>query len=90
MTCPTDRRTRSRRRRSGDRTDCDTIFGRFLDHFPYFGMRGENDARAVNDAYTETIARYRAAFGEPPADTWISADATARCKRTACKPQKCR
>jgi hypothetical protein len=72
------------------RADCDTIFGRFLDHFPYFGMRGESDARALNDAYAETIARYRAAFGEPPADTWISANATARCKRTACKPQKCR
>ena|ERR1039457_779675 len=72
------------------RQDCEAIFGRFLDHFPYFGMRGEEDARALNDAYFETIERYRKAFGEPPADTWITIDASSRCKRTACKPQKCK
>ena len=71
------------------REDCDRIFGRFLDHFPYFGMRDEADAQALQDAYAETIERYRAAFGEPPADTWISAEAS-KCKRTACKPQKCK
>ncbi len=72
------------------REDCEAIFGRFLDHFPYFGMRGEEDARALNDAYSHTLDRYREAFGEPPADTWITIDASSRCKRTACKPQKCR
>src|SRR5262249_27325823 len=53
--------------------DCDAIFGHFLHHFPYFGMRGDDDAQALNDAYVETIARYRDAFGEPPEGTWISA-----------------
>jgi len=48
------------------REDCEAIFGRFLDHFPHFGMRGEDDARALEDAYVETIDRYREAFGEPP------------------------
>lgn len=71
------------------RADCAAIFGRFLDHFPYFGMRGEDDAQALNDAYADTLWRYRDAFGEPPVDTWISSDA-AKCGRTACKPQKCR
>jgi hypothetical protein len=42
-----------------------------------------------DDAYAETLWRYRDAFGEPLADTWISSDA-AKCGRTACKPQKCR
>jgi hypothetical protein len=72
------------------RGDCDVIFGQFLDHFPYFGMRGEQDAQDLEDAYCDTLDRYREAFGEPPADTWISPDATMRCKRTACKPQQCR
>jgi hypothetical protein len=72
------------------REDCDAIFGRFLDHFPYFGMRGEEDAQALHDAYADTLDRYRDAVGEPPADTWITVDASAKCKRTACKPQKCR
>ena len=71
------------------RKDCAAMFGKFLDHFPYFGMRDAEDAQALEDAYADTIERYRAAFGEPPAGTWISADA-ARCKRTACKPQKCK
>lgn len=72
------------------RADCETIFGGFLDHFPYFGMRGEDDARDLKDAYVETIDRYRESFGEPPRDTWMTLDASAKCKRTACKPQKCR
>jgi len=72
------------------REDCDRIFGRFLDHFPYFGMRDARDAQDLEDAYADTVDRYRAAFGDPPTDTWISVDATSRCKRTACKPQKCR
>jgi hypothetical protein len=72
------------------RQDCDAIFGSYLDHFPYFGMRGKDDAQALEDAYAETIERYRDAFGEPPSDTWITIDASSRCKRTACKPQKCK
>jgi hypothetical protein len=72
------------------RRDCDAIFGRFLDHYPYFGMRGEDDAQALVDAYAETLDRYREGFGEPPAETWIAApEDRSRC-RTACKPMKCR
>lgn len=69
--------------------DCDAIFGGYLHHFPYFGMRGDADARALQDAYAHTIERYREAFGEPPAGTWIVGDAS-KCSRTNCKPQKCR
>lgn len=72
------------------RDDCQAIFGRFLDHFPYFGMRGPEDAQALNDAYADTLRRYREAFGEPPEGTWVAADASGRCKRTACKPMRCR
>jgi hypothetical protein len=70
------------------REDCQAIFGRFLDHFPYFGLRGPDDAQALLDAYAETLARYEEAFGEPPADTWISVSRR-RC-RTACRPMRCR
>ena len=68
--------------------DCERILGRFLHHFPYFGLRGEQDAQDLVDAYADTLERYRGAFGEPPPDTWISRDAS-RC-RTQCKPQKCK
>ena len=53
-------------------------------------MRGDDDALALHDAYADTLQRYREAFGEPPPDTWISVDAASKCKRTACKPQKCK
>jgi hypothetical protein len=52
-------------------------------------MCGDDDAAALNDAYVDTLARYRAEFGEPPADTWIARHASS-CKRTNCKPQKCK
>jgi len=71
------------------RNDCDAIFGRFMDHFPYFGMRGPEDAQDLADAYDETLECYREAFGDPPADTWISTEGSSRC-RTGCKPVKCR
>jgi hypothetical protein len=69
--------------------DCEQIFGSFMHHFPYFGMRGDDDAQALADAYGDTLRRYRAAFGEPPEDTWVSPDARRRC-RTQCKPMRCR
>ena len=69
--------------------DCDAIFGRFLDHYPYFGMQSRAEAQELSDAYSDTIEIYEHDFGTPPEGTWISADA-AKCKRTACKPQKCK
>jgi hypothetical protein len=68
------------------RQDCDVIFGEFFDHFPYFGMRGEEDVENLLDAYVDTLAKYRAAFGEPPAGAWGLGGAS-KCDRTNCKPQ---
>ena len=69
--------------------DCDRTFGFFLHHFPYFGMRGEQDAADLMDAYDLTVARYEAAFGNPPEGVWRP-ELAGRCKRTNCKPQRCR
>ena len=69
--------------------DCQRLFGAFMHHFPYFGMRGPDDEQALHDAYGATLERYRDAFGEPPAETWVSPDARRRC-RTQCRPMRCR
>ena len=45
--------------------DCRMIFGRFLHHFPYFGMRGEQDAKDLRQAFSETRALFEKEFGEP-------------------------
>ncbi len=58
--------------------DCNQTFGYFLHHFPYFGMRGPEDARALGDAYDETLLLYEKHFGPPPADLWLRSGA-ARC-----------
>jgi hypothetical protein len=36
------------------RTDCDQVFGRFMDHFPYFGFRGQDDRRAWRADFART------------------------------------
>ena len=70
-------------------SDCERIFGSFMHHFPYFGLRGEADAMALESAYDRTLELYEDAFGEPPEATWTSADASSRCRR-ACAPMRCK
>ena len=51
---------------AGYRDDCDAIFGRFLDHFPYFGIRGDEDAQALHDAHADTARALPGAGGPVP------------------------
>ena len=43
--------------------DCDKVFGYFLHHFPYFGMRGAEDAANLAKAAETTRRLYRQEFG---------------------------
>ena len=45
--------------------DCERIFGRFVHHFPYFGMRDESDARELQEAYKMSAGLYETEFGQP-------------------------
>lgn len=45
------------------REDCQTLFGHFLDHYPYFGMAGENDRQALEESFSETQALWVKHFG---------------------------
>lgn len=44
--------------------DCQTTFGRFVHHFPYLGMRGEEDARLLQTSFASTKSLYERVFGE--------------------------
>ena len=44
--------------------DCENVFGYFLHHFPYFGMRGEDDAAALRAASERMHEIYAREFGE--------------------------
>ena len=45
------------------REDCQNIFGFFLDHFPYFGMRSDDDRIALDTSFQRTAEIYQAEFG---------------------------
>jgi hypothetical protein len=44
--------------------DCQNVFGYFLHHFPYFGMRGEEDAANLAEAGRTTKRLYEEEFAE--------------------------
>ncbi|HEY0819955.1 MAG TPA: hypothetical protein VGD46_14320 [Rhizobacter sp.] len=56
--------------------DCEAIFGYFLHHYPYFGLRGEDDAKALQSAFATTQALYAQEFGEAGGAqaTWCGAE----------------
>lgn len=46
--------------------DCQNVFGYFLHHFPYFGMRGDEDRQNLLDASGQTWDLFRTHFNEDP------------------------
>jgi hypothetical protein len=44
--------------------DCENVFGYFLHHFPYFGMRGEQDAADLEAASARMHELHEREFGE--------------------------
>ena len=68
--------------------DCNGIFGRFLHHFPYFGLRGEEDARDLREAAANTKLLYRQTFGEGTPGSQ-KADCQTGCGNVVCKPGTC-
>ena len=49
--------------------DCERVFGFYLHHFPYFGLRGADDAAALAGAGERTRELYVAEFGAAPGRT---------------------
>jgi len=55
--------------------DCERVFGHYLHHFPYFGLRGEQDEKDLKNAFEKTKEYYLQSFGEDlarnrEADCW--------------------
>lgn len=62
--------------------DCDQFLGYMLHHFPYFGMRSEEDARNLRQAWEKTLAFYESTFGEvAPSDLWPKSNRCPNCGR---------
>jgi hypothetical protein len=48
------------------REDCESVFGRFIDHYPYFGIYGAEDYQSLKSAFAETVTLYEHHFGTFP------------------------
>lgn len=74
--------------------DCQGVFGYFLHHFPYFGLRGEEDRKNLVDASKETWDLFRSHFAEEPpilqgGSRASICDSTPSCSGTGCTGGKC-
>jgi hypothetical protein len=56
--------------------DSHTVFGEYFHHFPYFGMRGEQDEQNLNESFETTKHLYEETFGES-----ILREGRSSCKR---------
>ena len=50
--------------------DCESIFGSFLHHYPYYGMRDGKDLVDLENSWINTRNTYERHFGDPPDDLW--------------------
>ena len=67
--------------------DSDKLFGGYFHHFPYFGLRGDEDEKQLKASFEETKLLYEKTFGESlirgnAGDCWH--DCQGRC-HNACK-----
>lgn len=68
-------------------SDSERVFGGYFHHYPYFGLRGDDDAKQLKSSFEKTKSHYEHTFGEPMArggesDCWHDCDG--RCWH-ACK-----
>ena len=59
--------------------DCDKVFGKFLHHFPYWGMRGDDDAKDLQESFARTLEIYERTVGPVPAEFWKAAGRCPNC-----------
>ena len=67
--------------------DCQHVFGYFLHHFPYFGMRDDEDAANLAEAAANTRRLYQTEFGGADVSnaSYCAATASSYCARVADK-----
>jgi len=70
------------------REDCEYVFGYFVHHFPYLGMRGDDDAQLLCASFDETMNLYLAEFGELAFDKEEFDSSTCNSQGN-CWPEKC-
>lgn len=67
--------------------DCDLVFGEYLHHFPYFGLRSEQDEKELNEGFELTKKLYKHHFN---VDYLADNAKEAGCGRCSGGPSSCR
>ena len=65
------------------REDCQQVFGRFIDHFPYFGIYGKEDYKNLQNTFAKTRSLYEQHFGAYPSSSPL-VNMASRCEDHAC------
>ncbi|MEX1086972.1 MAG: hypothetical protein WD312_01060 [Candidatus Paceibacterota bacterium] len=68
--------------------DCQQVFGHMLHHFPYFGMRGEQDAQNLQNAFEETKHLFEEVFGISLENAVNCSISPGSCDAPQCYPSK--
>ena len=58
--------------------DCQNIFGYYLHHFPYLGLRGGSDGQLLKDLFQDSCVLFKKHFGKMP--TTETSGCTANCQ----------
>ncbi len=70
------------------REDCQLVFGKFMDHFPYFGIYGKEDYASLQSAFSKTVSLYEKHYGPYPSGSPLNT--ASRCEDHACHvPSEC-
>ena len=70
------------------REDCQLVFGKFMDHFPYFGIYGKEDYASLQSSFSKTVSLYEKHYGPYPSGSPLNT--ASRCEDHACHvPSEC-
>ena len=69
--------------------DCEQIFGYFLHHFPYFGLRGESDKADLESSFKVSCDLYKKEFGSTMSTEIEFGSSNAKCGFPGCGHPDC-
>lgn len=61
------------------REDCEKVFGRYIDYYPYFGIYGADDEKSLQNLIAQTTELYKHHFGPHPTGSTESDNRSEKC-----------
>lgn len=70
---------------------CETVFGKFIHHFPYFGVRSKQDANDLLNSFQKTLEvfeKYSQLFDADPLNNIVASECVGQCAEHGCNTCK--